>query len=272
MNIESVIQYYPSAVTMQKATPDFLIYCDDLTKHLSDRTDNKFDLNATGFSYVSLLDQLIESYPTICRDLDVCFLVYDTPDFDPIYSDPLTYLKDRYQLTAECFDVIDQGRLCVVNALHLLLLFSQRKKYQRAIMIGLEQNTLPVRAHHQIATPQQGGVAALMLSLHPSALPLLAANTFSTLQEALRFLKNFSLPADTHYFVASEELRPYDQFLLLPFNVVFHNQKPGVLPVFSLIEQCHANTQKRLKKCCVVLIEGKAFEEWGVVVLGKEEY
>ena len=94
MGIDHIISCTSPVTIMKSASDDFFIYCEDLCKQ-SANFDYKKNLDATGFSYASLLDHFMLCFPELLHDHTLCFLIYDTPDFDPVYADPLTYLRSE---------------------------------------------------------------------------------------------------------------------------------------------------------------------------------
>src|SRR5580765_4927750 len=89
---------------------DFIDYCTDLHALSPGYLDI---MTKPGFSFSALLDNLMvrADVLSILKNSDCCAMVYSTYDYDPFFSDPATYLMDRYHLTCDMFDVIDQGDL-----------------------------------------------------------------------------------------------------------------------------------------------------------------
>jgi hypothetical protein len=97
------------------------------------------------------------------KTLDVLVPVYWSCEFDPDYSSCGTYLHNKYQLDCDLFDIFDQGTLASYTGVHILQQYLLCGKYNKGMLIALEQTTIPRNVNDHDVIPTRNGACALMM-------------------------------------------------------------------------------------------------------------
>ncbi|OIU69826.1 hypothetical protein [Rossellomorea aquimaris] len=92
---------------------------------------------------------------------DLILIAYDTPNIDPSYS-LIGYLTEKYKLEGLCFAMSDYGLDIGFGALKVAAKMMENADFTKALLIVLEQNTLPY--HESGDTHYSDGGMAITLS------------------------------------------------------------------------------------------------------------
>lgn len=258
----------------KKSSQDFINYCNDLHKIFGAYLNEDILSSDHAYSYSELLDYYIQSDARVLplmQAADCCIIVYSAYDYDPVHSDPGAYLMDRYQIKCEMFDVIEQERLCVVTALHLLSLFFQSKKYNRAIIIGLEQTSLPLRTSAIQQIPKFSGVGLIVLSsiCMCAHLKFLHSDIFSDLNHAVLWISESLIQYSSfvYYHIISTTIVSHEKLPLLKNSkILFHSIPYGILPLFYFLHDLQQIAPNNHTAIYAVLIHDEELQEWGVLL------
>lgn len=116
------------------------------------------------YSFVEIADLLIQS----CNqddllNIDMLMCTYWAHEFDPDHSSCAPYLKNKYDLGVELFEVSDQGSLASFSGFHIIKKYLEKGIHKKAILLALEQTTIPRDKNlHDIIPEQNGGFAFLL--------------------------------------------------------------------------------------------------------------
>ena len=143
----------------------FIRYYKDLHK-MNDHTisDQSF-LQGGGYRFSELGGAMLDDFQkhSHLTDLDLLIPAYWSHEFDPNYSNCGPYLKDMYQLTCDMFDVYEQGTLAPFVALHVMKKYLASNQYSKALLLGLQQTTLPRNVLDYDVVPVKNGASGLIL-------------------------------------------------------------------------------------------------------------
>ncbi|MDX1900946.1 MAG: hypothetical protein SFW66_02950 [Gammaproteobacteria bacterium] len=97
------------------------------------------------YSYTELADAVLVQYQTMHdpKELQLIALVIWSHEFDPDYASCTAYIAHAYGIQVETMDFCDNGLLGLHVSLYTLQKYMQRKEIQVAILLVLEQTTIP---------------------------------------------------------------------------------------------------------------------------------
>lgn len=115
------------------------------------------------YSYTELGDLLLPKLNTdnILADVDVLFLTWWTPEFDPDHASCGTYFCYKYKINSQIFDVCEAGTIAPFLAIQIIQrLFGNINK---VLLLGMEQTTIPYAKDAKPIFPTDTGVGGLIL-------------------------------------------------------------------------------------------------------------
>lgn len=118
---------------------------DATVRHLSDLCGGydvpyRGDIATAGNTFTSMAQDLVSSLPV--SSIDLVVVAHDTPDLDHRLA-ATTYLSEALPASALQFTVSEGGSCTPYTALRLVGAYASRHGYQRALLLLLDQATLP---------------------------------------------------------------------------------------------------------------------------------
>jgi hypothetical protein len=134
--------YYFNFIIGETVAPknDYLVYCQDLA-----RQENAFyheQHACSGLKFSEMLDLIFmrnKNCLGILQKTAGCIFVHTYPEFDPDYSHVGVYLKNKYALQCELFDVIAGVDVALSIAHHVLSQWLHKKEQQHGVVVWLDQ-------------------------------------------------------------------------------------------------------------------------------------
>ena len=138
-----------------------------LPKYLSDMgkpygATLRAEATATGHSHAEMAEPLIEALAVGPVPIDVLILAQRMHDVSPGRA-TATYLASRCPGTPLALSVCDQGTASPFTALRLLAAYAETGACRRALLIVVEQATLPYNLITEAALPDRNTAAAFLL-------------------------------------------------------------------------------------------------------------
>lgn len=147
MYIESCVSYRAMSRYVKNPRADFVSYCTDLAHHTCSDLDSLALYSSVGCSFSDLFDQFVYVNPEVLQTLkgaDYCFIVHETPEFDPGYSHVGVYIKNKYKVSSEIFDFISCETMALFSAMKIARLFIGNGALKNAAFLFFEQESVPV--------------------------------------------------------------------------------------------------------------------------------
>jgi len=153
-------------VDVKQPRARYVEYQEDLYKIANGAFDHRTLTSGGQYSYTELADHLFETagVNNLAEQTDLMVLSYWTPEFDPDYSALGPYLHHKLQLNCTSFDVCDCGSLAPIVALSVIKDYlAGHPAILQALLVGLEQNTIPLPAPQMVPVPgiSSGGYCTL---------------------------------------------------------------------------------------------------------------
>jgi hypothetical protein len=142
----------------------FVQYYKDLYKHLGSELDEQVFQEGAQASYSALGELVLaECYEKkLLQRLDLLVAAYWAYEFDPDHASCGAYLCHRYQLDCKLFDVCEQGTLSPFTAIKLIKSFMQTNSLENAMMLLMEQTTIPRNKSDGDLVPTMSGATAVL--------------------------------------------------------------------------------------------------------------
>jgi hypothetical protein len=119
-------------------------YLNDLYKVYRGSVSEETFHEGAQYSYAELGEALFDKMEQqTLKQLDTIIVAHWSQEFDPDYASCGPYFLHKYGLTADIFDVCDQGTLAPFTALKLLILAQQQQQSMNGMVLCLEQTTIP---------------------------------------------------------------------------------------------------------------------------------
>lgn len=231
-----------------KPRANFIEYCDDLKNTIGGCLVPRSLKQDFGFSFSTLMDQFISHHENVLLDLrraHFCVMISVGCEYDPVYSHLGVYLAEKYGIACDVIDVMEQGVLSVVTALHLLHALFSEKEISRAVILGLDQRVMPVIKNHTVPLPAVNAVSMLSLVRECRAV-------------GLQCIYVDKLPLAFPFLSHREN------------GVFFYAVSTDLLPIFTALRNLlHTARQQAENTLYVLLIKDSVSQERGVVVLKK---
>lgn len=121
---------------------DFMQMHHDLAKRYVKSHQLKPDLKVCGYAFSMLFDQTVQKSTLLAalRNVDMCFLIVQTPEFDPSFTHIGTYLQDYYGLTCDFVDLSEHGDFSEYVSLSLLKAYMQLKGVKKVCVLQFQQS------------------------------------------------------------------------------------------------------------------------------------
>jgi hypothetical protein len=149
----------------------FIKYYQDLYGRLGYCLPASAFLNGSHYAYtdlaIAVLDHFFKTKQT--AQTDILFIVTWSPECDPDQVSCAAYLQHRYHFTGKLFDVGDQGILSLFTTFVLAQKYLQNSAAQRALILVLEQTTVPQHTQSYRQPPSRD--FACLLQLEKQILP-----------------------------------------------------------------------------------------------------
>ncbi len=122
----------------------FVRYYQDLYSVYGGQLAEQTFFTGSQYSYTELGDGIFANIAkNTLNQIDLFVMVAWAHEFDPDYASAGTYFAHRYQLSGKMLDVSDQGTLGFFTALDLVKKYLQASQAKNALIIVLEQTTIP---------------------------------------------------------------------------------------------------------------------------------
>lgn len=142
----------------------FVQYYQDLYKHLGSQLDESIFREGSQASYSALGHLVLAECheKKLLQGLDLLVAAYWAYEFDPDHASCGAYLCHQYQLDCKLFDVCEQGTLSPFTAIKLIKAFMQTNHLDSAMMLLMEQTTIPRNKFDGDVIPAASGAAAVL--------------------------------------------------------------------------------------------------------------
>lgn len=163
----SAFETLSDRVDVKQPRDRYVEYQEDLYKIANGTFDHRTLTTGGQYSYTELADHLFDTTEVnnLAGQTDLMVLSYWTPEFDPDYSALGPYLHHKLQLNCKSFDVCDCGSLAPIVALSVIKDYlAGHPAIHQALLVGLEQNTIPLPAPQMVPVPgiSSGGYCTLL--------------------------------------------------------------------------------------------------------------
>lgn len=97
------------------------------------------------YSFSELGDCVLSTYfkNDVVKEIDLLSIVTWAHEFDPEYASMGAYFAHQYQYDGKIFDISDQGTIGFHTALGLIKKYLETSSLQRALLLLMEQTTIP---------------------------------------------------------------------------------------------------------------------------------
>jgi len=125
----------------------FVNYYRELFALRNEKVDINTFMQGSQYSYTELGDAVLKQYVSHHNphEIDLMLLVVWSHEFDPDYASCTAYFSHQYHIDAEIVDVCDNGILGIYSAFHLLKKYIDRSNMNVALMLVLEQVSIPTK-------------------------------------------------------------------------------------------------------------------------------
>jgi len=160
--------FYESLPDLPRRSPRerFVKYYSDLhaTENLAVAESESF-MQGGQYSFAQLGDKMLQKLQTekLLEQLNLFVLTHWSHEFDPDVACG-AYFCERYKLPSVSFDVIDQGILAPFSAIKVIQAYLQHENYSRALLLTIDQTTIPKVKEQKAVYPSLTSCAALLFS------------------------------------------------------------------------------------------------------------
>lgn len=149
----------------------FVNYYEDLYAIYEDKISAETFLLGSQYSYSELGDSVLAECDkkNLLIDLDLMVIATWAQEFDADYSSCSAYFSDKYSVKGRVIDVCDQGSMIVFTALNLIHKFLQVQSNKRALLLFLEQSSIPINSTSQAVMPVYDAATAILLQREKTA-------------------------------------------------------------------------------------------------------
>jgi hypothetical protein len=212
------------------------------------------------YTYAELGDGLFqqEELSPLLRKLDMIIVAHWSQEFDPDYASCGPYFLQKYQLTADIFDVCDMGTVAPFMALKLLKDYQQTLASENAMVLCLEQDTIPRTLAAGDIVPSISGAVAVCVSathtknclrIHDVGIypeKMLRDNAHKFVDFFLGFIESYKLSISTIQLVLRKNTLPWKlinsaihshQLSIKPEQLLFIKPQIGCLSAMEAISQ-----------------------------------
>lgn len=266
MFISDVIyQYFPDLPNQKPATVH-IDYFKNMHCFSSTYLDENMLNHQCGYDFLALFDYFVlqdkRILPLLHSAHDV-FLIHNAYAHHAEYSHIGSCLSDRYHLSAELFDLMEQGSLCFISTLHILLRFFKQNT-TRAIILAFEQRVLPMRYNAMQQLPAFNGIALLSFQAQKTG-----RLSFRVIESDIILFEN--IEKKINVIEKNKNVKVYFLTTRTDFALPFLFDQamvsvvcllPGLLPLCAFFDGLlHDTLQGRV----ILFIEDSEMGEWGVV-------
>ena len=225
------------------------------------------------YSYAQLGDGILEklSDQDLLRDIDLMVIVTWSPEFDAEYASCSAYFNEKYRMQCRLIDVGDQGTLAPFSALKIIHACLAGERYSNALLLVLEQTTIPRQIYADKRLPKWNAAIGLIISKQTSYASVFAhyelldsgvinqGSDFSITKFVATKCEKYNLEAQAvDIYLANLEPIDADERVIRCFH------DPGIIPLFMLLGEILAKQKRK-----IILYFGQDIEsgEIGYLVL-----
>lgn len=206
----------------QKKTPRwrFMKYYIDLFNLYGKTLPESIFTEGSQYSYSELGEAVLDELDLQgkLKNLDIFVASYWANEFDPNHASCGAYFSEKYQFQCKTFDVCEQGTLSAFTGIKIIHNYLAQDEINKAILVIMEQTTIPrIKEDHDLV-PTQTGTVALLFDRQSQAQKLYkiaAIELFNEFKMANNHLTIFDFLFDTYF---KYESAPSENLLLLKKN------------------------------------------------------
>lgn len=211
-------------------------------------------------------------------------------EFDPDHASCLPYFLDEYQLNCNIFDFSGVGTLSPLNALKLIFQIQKKNKSKKAILLALEQTTVPRnKLDYDLIPTIDGGVllaieassSVIKNSLKLVMMDFLRAQYFNErgfiITEYINALKkSYSIDRQNTRLFFAKSSAIYKRFKyescqgdsIKNNDIGFFDSRPGILPFMEQIHRLLISKENK-QQYSIIFIEDHESNDVGCLLLEK---
>lgn len=160
------INYKPCAKNgIKEPRPRFIQYYKDLYSHLGSEIEEAVFKEGSQATYSELGEAILTecNQSSILSDLDLMVVAYWAYEFDPDHASCGAYLCEKFNLDCKMFDVCEQGSIAPFTAIKIINSFIKNAQINKAVLLILEQTTIPRNKNDFDLVPSEAGAVSLIL-------------------------------------------------------------------------------------------------------------
>lgn len=160
------IEFMPERKSIKTPRERYIVYQKDLHQACGENITLDTMWEGDQYSYVELGDSVLKKpYSQLkLKNIDLTIFACWTPEFDPDYSAFGPYFMHTYELGGSSFDICDCGSLPDFISLDVVQKFCMGDKVKKALLLGLEQNTIPRNINLHTPIPNNSRSVALIVT------------------------------------------------------------------------------------------------------------
>ena len=150
---------------LKEPRPRFVQYYKDLYSHHGSEFDESVLREGSQATY----SELGEAALSVCKkegtlnEVDLMIATYWAYEFDPDHASCGAYLSEKFNLKCRIFDVCEQGTIAPFTAIKIANSFMKNKEINKAIVLVLEQTTIPRNKNDYDLIPSDTGAISIIL-------------------------------------------------------------------------------------------------------------
>jgi len=178
VSIQSIIYQHHQEAGMKKTRERFKQYYRDLYSHYGKKLDEETFDEGSQVTYSELGDAMLSKCHELKKmnDVDMLVFSYWAYEYDPDHASCGAYLSHRYNLQCKMFDVCEQGTISPFMAIKIIHAYMKNTEINKAILLILEQTTIPRnKSDHDVVPANTGAIALVFEKNHSQSHRLISA-------------------------------------------------------------------------------------------------
>lgn len=151
----------------KKPKEDYFAYFEDMYRFTKAHLDKILLRQKSGYSFLELIEMTIqdnEKLLPLLQQADMIVFTHASYEYNSNYSHVGPMIAEKYHLHANMLDVVEEGDLSFVTALHVISAYFSQCKIKHAVIIALQQRALPLRYTENIKLPEYNCVKLISLT------------------------------------------------------------------------------------------------------------
>ena len=163
-------------------------------------------------TYAELGDNLFKEHKLEdkLKNIDTIVVAHWSQEFDPDYASCGPYFLHKYNLNSDIFDVCDNGTLAPIMGLKILKQYIEANASNNAMLLCLEQTTIPRDKSNNDIIPVESGALALTMSSNDNG-------------EGKYIIKSIDIITENNFINNIKNIDSIIQNELMEFHVDFKN-------------------------------------------------